>query len=200
MTPPIPRFFFDYVDPISYLVELELQAVEKASGQLVERVALELRAPPEAMVDPRSSPWIQQWEDAARTASELGIPLHRASLVPWTRKAHELVMHARAHELGRAVHTALFEGVFVEGLDIGRVDVLVRLAVGLGLDATETKAVLDVDRYSNDIAAARATILAEGITRTPTLVAGERRLEGFHNHTALGTFVRASGTPDITLD
>ncbi len=200
MTPPIARFFFDYIDPLSYLVELELQAVEGASGQLVERVALELRAPPEAMVDPRSSPWIQQWEDAARAASELGIPLHRASLVPWTRKAHELVMHAHAHELGRAVHTALFEGVFNAGLDIGRVDVLVRLGVGLGLDATETKAVLDVDRYSDDIAAARTTILAEGITRTPTLVAGERRLEGFHNRTALGTFLHTTGNTDTTLD
>ncbi len=200
MNPLSARFFFDYVDPISYLVELELQAVEKASGQLIERVALELRAPPEQMVDPRSSPWIQRWEEAAQAASEVGISLRRPSLVPWTRKAHELVLHARAHDLGNEAHTALFEAVFNEGTDIGRVDVLVRLAAGLGLDATETKAVLDVDRYSDDIAAERATTLAEGIVRTPTLVAGHRRLEGFHNRTALGTFLHATSNPDTTLD
>ena len=200
MNPSAARFFFDYVDPISYLVESELQAAEQAVGTLVERVPLELCPPPEPLVDYEAEPWIRRWEDASRAASELGVSLHPQTLIPWTRKAHELVLHARAHDAQAALHARLFRATFTDDLDIGRIDVLVGIAVELGLDPTETKAVLDVDRYSGDVTAARAAALAEGITQVPTLVAGGRRLQGFHNRTALGTFLHATRTPDNKTD
>ena len=120
--------------------------------------------------------------------------------VPWTRKAHELVLHAGTHSLAQETRRAIYEAVFVEGLDIGRVDVLVTLGVRIGLDANKTKAVLDVDRYSDDIIRAREAALAAGITQVPCLVKGANRLEGFHNRHALSTFLHASGTPDNTTD
>jgi len=200
MNSPTVRFFFDYVDPVSYLVELELQAAEKGSGLLVDRVPLELRPPPEPMVDPESPSWTQRVEDAAGFASELGVRLGAQAFVPWTRKAHELVLHAGAHSMDQAAHQAIFEGVFAEGLDIGRVDVLVELGVSLGLDAAETKAVLDVDRYSDVVTRGREDARAAGITQLPSLVAGGKRLEGFHKRHALSTFLNAAGTPDDTTD
>ena len=195
MNLPTIRFFYDYVDPVSYLVEVELQAVEEASGLLVERVPFELRAPPDAMVDPDSASWIQRLEDAAGLASDLGRSLGSQVFVPWTRKAHELALHAGSRSLGPAAHQAIFEGVWVAGLDIGRIDVLVSLGVSLGLDSTETKAVLDVDRYSDDVVRGRGAAIAAGITQVPLLVAGEKRLEVFHNRHALSTFLHAPGTP-----
>lgn len=194
------RFFYDYVDPVSYLVELELQAVEQASGLLVERVPFELRAPPDALVDPESPSWIHRLEDAAGFASDLGRSLGAQVFVPWTRKAHELVLHAGSHSMGQAARQAIFEGVFSEGLDIGRIDVLVSLGVSLGLDATETKAVLDVDRYADVVVRVRDEAITAGITHVPSLMAGEKRLEVFHNRHALSTFLHAPGTPDNTTD
>ena len=194
------RFFYDYVDPVSYLLELELQAAEKTAGILVERIPFELRPPPEPMVDPTSSAWTHRLAQAAGLASDLDVHVGAPTFVPWTRKAHELALHAAEHTLEQETRQAIYEGVFVEGLDIGRVDVLVTLGVRLGLDANKTKAVLDVDRYSDDVTRARETALAAGITQVPCLVKGAQRLEGFHNRHALGTFLHASGTPDNTTD
>ena len=195
MNSPTIRFFYDYVDPVSYLVELELQAAEQASGLRVERAPFELRPPPEPMLDPETSWWIERVDNAVGLASELGVSLGAQVFVPWTRKAHELVIHAGAHSLGPAAHQAIFGAVFAEGLDVGRVDVLVSLATRLGLGATKTKAVLDVDRYSDEVVRAREAALAAGVTRVPSLVAHEKLLEGFHNRHALGTFLHASRHP-----
>lgn len=194
------RLFFDYVDPLSYLVEVELRAVEESLGWVVERVPFELSVPPAAMVDPASPEWAERMQDAGPVASELGLELREPPFVPWTRKAHELVMHARTKGVETAVHRAVFAGVFEEGLDIGRIDVLVRLAQSCGLDPTEAKAVLDVDKHTEEIEQARRSALDSGIEGAPTLVAGARRCQGFHNRSAIRTFLHVPDDPAPTTD
>jgi predicted DsbA family dithiol-disulfide isomerase len=78
--------------------------------------------------------------------------------------------------------------MFGRGEDIGRVDVLVDLARALGLDATEAKAVLDVDRYAQDVAALSAEAAAR-VGEPPPLAFGGRVLRGFHNRDAVRTFL-----------
>lgn len=190
METPSPRFFFDYVDPLAYLVERELSAVgDEPALARVRRVPLELRAPPEPMLDPEERDWRERWELALEEARSLGIPLIELPLVPWTRKAHELVLHAAAQGVGDAAHTAVFDAVFLRGLDVGRVDVLVALAGELGLDPTETKAVLDVDRHAGDVAAGRAAAARAGVSASPALVSPWGMLQGFHNRDTLRTFL-----------
>jgi len=189
MTADDARFYFDYVDPLSYLLDIELRAVEEHSGRRVRRIALELRAPPSPLIDPHTGSWLERREQAVRIARGSRTVLAEPALVPWTRKAHELLRHAEAHGSGPAAHEALFDAYQREGQDIGRVDVLVRLARLIGLDGTEAKAVLDVDRYAADVDEARRAALADGIDRIPTLVAGPDRIEGFQNRTALSTFL-----------
>ena len=77
----------------------------------------------------------------------------------------------------------------MRGLDVGRVDVLVGLAGELDLDATETKAVLDIDRYSGDVAAGRELAALAGVAASPALVSDHGTLRGFHNRDALRTFL-----------
>ena len=93
-------------------------------------------------------------------------------------QGHELRLHAAEKGLEGPIHDALFKARFEDGADIGRVDVLVGLAAGLGLDLTETKAVLDVDRYADRVAELRRLAEAEGVERTPTVHIGSERLEG----------------------
>ena len=121
----------------------------------------------------------------------MGISFTPPDLVPWTRKAHELALFAQESGVGDVVRTRIFETYLLEGGDIGRVDVLVELGRQAGLDATETKAVLDVDRYEAAVVEARGSAEELGISDTPTLVVEERRLRGFHNRTTLGTFLRS---------
>ena len=110
-------------------------------------------------------------------------------LVPWSRKAHELVLHAAEVDRQDEVRRGLFELAFREGRDLGRVDVLVSFAGGLGLDLTHAKAVLDVDRHAGRVAEGRSLAAEWGVDAPPALVVGSRVLRGFHNRDALGTFL-----------
>lgn len=186
----LPCFLFDYVDPLAYLVEQELAAADLHEVlPAIRRIPLELRPPPAPLMDPDAPEWRDRWEPAEREARRLGIGLVAPALIPWSRKAHELVLHAGAKGVGDAAHHRVFEAVFRRGWDVGRVDVLVKLAEELGLDATEAKAVLDVDRYAADVAAGRALATHFGVAASPALVSSHGTLQGFHNRSALRTFL-----------
>lgn len=190
MQPDPVLFGFDYLDPLSYLVDLELEGLAAESGfPAIERLPLELRVPPAPMLDPDDPEWTSRWQEATAVAAPSGMALVTPPLVPWTRKAHELVLHARAKGKGAEAHQAVFRAVFRDGRDIGRVDVLVDLARALSLDAMETKAVLDVDRYTHEVTELGARARDAGATRPPVLVSGAKTLQGFHNRDALRTFL-----------
>jgi len=188
--------YFDLTDPLSYLLARELEVVlgELSAGDRrdpidVRWMPFELRPPPTPLTTSDDPTLAERWDRARALAVESGLTFRPGHLVPWTRKAHELLLHAATANLQGPIRTAVFECWLLEGRDIGRVDVLVELARNAGLEVTETKAVLDVDRFEADVAAARAVALSAGVTETPVLVRGDRRLEGFHNRTALGTFL-----------
>ena len=187
-----PRFFFDFVDPLSYLVARELAAhpVDEARGSIAW-TPFELRPPPAPLVDLSDVSLRDRWASGRAQAESQGIELRPPRLVPWSRKAHELALHAEARDVGAAVRARIFEAYFMDGTDIGRIDVLVGIAREEGLDLTEAKAVLDVDRFEAEILEARALGRSLAIGNVPALVSGDRRLEGFHNRTAIGTFLRA---------
>lgn len=179
------RLHHDYVDPASYLVHSILRGMEVE----IEPRALELRPPPDPLIDPRDRQWRSYLAEMEDRADELGVPLRPPPLVPWTRKAHELALHAREKGCGAEMEGRIYDAYFAEGRDIGRVDVLVDVAVSVGLDATETKATLDVDRYEDRVGNARRDALATGVRGVPTLVLGDRTLEGFHPEEEIRTFL-----------
>ena len=156
--------------------------------------ALELRPPPDPLIDTRDRQWRRYLTEMEERAEELEVPLAPPPLVPWTRKAHELAIHAREKGRGRETENRIYEAYFAEGRDIGRVDVLVDVGVSVGLDATETKATLDVDRWEDRVEDARRNALAEGVRGVPTLVLGSRTLEGFHPEAEIRTFLHPANT------
>jgi len=188
--PPAPRLYFDLVDPLSYLVERELGSLE--TGALVERVPFELRPPPRPLVLIDDDTLAERWAAARSLAARAGLALSPPRLVPWSRKAHELVALAAAHGVADLVRRAAFDAYMLGGQDIGRVDVLVEIAREAGLDRTEAKAVLDVDRHEEDVLAARRRATADRVEDAPVLVGRSGRLEGFHNREALRTFLADS--------
>jgi predicted DsbA family dithiol-disulfide isomerase len=184
-----PRFFFDFVDPGSYLMDLRLEGLAAGEDRTVEHVPLELRPPPESMLDPGHPAWREYWD---RTAGELaleGIRIVRPRLVPWTRKAHELVLHAADSGLQGAVRRGLFRRYHEAGEDIGRVDVLLEVAAEYGLDRTETKAVLDVDRFASAVEALRLAAGEQRVRGVPSLSFDGRVLEGIHTIDAVQAFL-----------
>jgi len=190
MTSEPTRIYFDFVDPLSYLVARELTDLTEADMAAVVWLPFELRPPPTPLITTSDPSLADRWRQARAEASRMGIELAPAELVPWTRKAHELMVHAG--DGSGTLRMRIWEAYLIHGQDIGRVDVLVGLARDAGLDATESKAVLDVDRYEAEVAELRGDALAADVRDAPTIVRGSRRIEGFHNRTALGTFLRTS--------
>jgi predicted DsbA family dithiol-disulfide isomerase len=172
MPPALPLLYLDYLDPVSFLVETRVAALESDREVGVERRPFEAVPPPSPLLSPTDTGWIDRWETAAAVARAEGLELVRPSLLPWTRKAHELALHAREEGRFEAVHQALFKAFHLDGRDLGRVDVLVEIAVETGLDRTATRVVLDVDRYLETLRSLRIDAERRGVRGVPTIVAG----------------------------
>jgi predicted DsbA family dithiol-disulfide isomerase len=183
-------FYFDFVDPLSYLQELELQGLAVPSA--FESIGFELAPPPAPLTSIDDERWQRRYAEARTLPAAAGIALAPPPLVPWTRKAHEL--HALARASGRAdeVRRGIFEAYFGRGEDIGRVDRLVEIATSLGFDRTAVKAALDVDRYDEEVAKARRIAVETGIVDTPSIALPAGILRGFHNRDALGSLLRGA--------
>ncbi len=160
----------DYACPYSYLAESVVAAL-RAQDVAVARRGFELRPP--------GSPLVLTWPDGIEAlAGRFGVELNRPPRPVRTRKAHEAAMQAGSRGMHEAMHAAIFRAYFVEGRDIGRIDVLATIAGEIGLDASEMRVVLDVDRWADNVVADRERALALGIDATPVFAIGGRVLTG----------------------
>jgi predicted DsbA family dithiol-disulfide isomerase len=160
--------FSDFACPFSYVTEAALRRMQAAGEVAPTHLAWELYPAPA----PLPSADAGEWMDALRPlADELGLPLRVPSPVR-TRKAHEAAAFAASKGTGSAMREALFAAHFGAGRDIGRIDVLVEIGAGLGLDATELKVVLDVDTFSARVAAEQDAARRAGVQGVPTIVVG----------------------------
>ena len=170
------QFYFDFIDPGSYVVShmIDGAGAEESFGWF----GLELRPPPAPMVDSRDPSWRSRHSEALRLARPLGLSMAEAEFLPWTRKAHELCGFARDRDRFHQVRRALFRAHFVDRIDIGRIDLLTELAHEAGLERSETRAALDVDRYAEALVSTRESALDREIRVVPTLVTAALRLAG----------------------
>ena len=174
--PPLV-FYFDYVDPGSYLMHRLLGELLPA-GITPSLHPLEVRPMPQELVDGTDPDWNAYGEVVSGFAREAEVRMARPTFVPWSRKAHELRLHAVERGLESPMHEELFAARFKDGMDIGRVDVLVVAAEKVGLDPSESKAVLDVDKHRDRIVDLRQEANAAGVRRAPTLRSDALSLEG----------------------
>ncbi len=170
-----PAFHFDFIDPVSYVVANMIE--QAGAATLIEWRGFELRPPPGRLIDPRGDAWRVRHVRACALAERAGTGrLPEPTLLPWTRKAHELCEFARERDGARLVRLALFQAHFVDNVDIGRIDSLVDVAVQAGLDRTETRAALDVDHHTAAVLANREAARAQGIADVPALVSSHESL------------------------
>ena len=184
-------FYFDYVDPACYLLDQALRALVR-DGVTLARRPFELRRPPLPPINPESEAWTGRCHAVRRGAADYGLEISIPRRMPWSRKAHELSLHARSKGCCEAMHAALFRAFFERKADIGRIDVLIALAEEAGLDPTEARAALDVDRHAAEVEEMRETALRGGVRGPPTVEAGGRRLEGLPDRRELLRFLRAA--------
>ena len=91
-----------------------------------------------------------------------------------TFDAHRTMHLGAERGVQDAVAERLFRGYFTEGEAIGEQDALVRLAAEAGLDADETRTMLESDRYAAEVRADEQRAAALGVTGVPFYVIGGR--------------------------
>lgn len=109
---------------------------------------------------------------AAPLAEALGIELRPPSVRPRTRKAHEAARFAAARGLEGPLRDAIYDAYWREGADIGRIDQLMEVAAGVGLEPIELKIALDVDSHREEIERDAAQAGRLGVQILPTLYLG----------------------------
>jgi predicted DsbA family dithiol-disulfide isomerase len=92
------------------------------------------------------------------------------SRIPNTRRSHLLIAHAARRGLQAAVKDRLMRAYFEEGIDIGELDELVRLATEAGLSAAETRNALILRVGQDGVVAAERHASVLGITGVPTYI------------------------------
>ncbi len=189
-----PAFFFDFVCPASYAVSRLLDDLDAADR--VTWRSLELRPPPASPMD--FATWRRRARGLEDVWDEIGAspPLDedgRLAFVPWTRKAHELAELARERDCYHALRRALYKAFHVDRLDIGRIDVLVGIGAGAGLDASALKASLDVDRYAAVVEDHRRVAAELGVAGAPVLADDRGRRQGLGAVADVGRWKRAIG-------
>ena len=95
-----------------------------------------------------------------------------------SRLAQELGKWADTQPGGEAIHDAIYRAFFVDTVNIGLLDELVRIAKATGLDAKAAREVLETRSFRPAVDADWQRSADSGITGVPTFVAGQFGLVG----------------------
>lgn len=115
--------------------------------------------------------------DAIRArGKEVGFVFNHRARVYNTFDAHRLLHWAEIQGRQRALKHALLRAYFTDGEDPGAHDVLLRLAVEVGLDAKQAQEVLSSGMYADDVREEERFYLEQGINSVPAIIVNGRHL------------------------
>ncbi len=163
----------------------------------VEWMPFELRPYPQPTLRPEGDYLRRAWAHsvyplAARMGVEIKLP--PVSPQPHTRLAWEGYQFARERGTGAEYNRRVLRAFFVEGLDIGRSEVLARLAGEVGLDRAAFREALEAGRYAEvHRRALRHAHEEAGVTAVPAFAIGGRMLVGLQPREVLEEAIRAVG-------
>lgn len=154
---------------------------------------LEICPPTNTPIDSTNQEWVDYNKKVQRLGKQAHLDCTYPISPPWSRKAHELRLYAKKKGVERLVHKEIFRSYFQKHLDIGRIDILVNIASDSGLNPSECRATLDVDRYSEEIQTLGLEAQDNGIKNSPQLKTEAGSLEGPTDIRELRKFLKRSG-------
>ena len=114
-----------------------------------------------------------------------GLPYSRRSHTYNSRLAQELGAWAETQPGGEAIHDALYTAYFVDGKNVGDVEVLLEIAQSVGLPIETARDVLEQRSFEAVVDADWAKSRDYGVTGVPTFVAGGYGIVGAQPYEAL---------------
>jgi predicted DsbA family dithiol-disulfide isomerase len=158
-------------------------------------VPFELRPEPHPTLRPEGEYLRRAWAQSVYPlARRMGVEIHLSpvSPQPHTHLAWEGFQFAKENGRANEYNQRVLEAFFVEGQDIGRPEVLARLAGEVGLDPAAFRAALDDRRYREVHRAALRHAAELGITGVPAFEVGGRLLVGVQPREALAAAIAAA--------
>jgi predicted DsbA family dithiol-disulfide isomerase len=142
----------------------------------------ELRPEPHPTLRPEGDYLQRAWQQSVYPlARQMGVPitLPPVSPQPHTHLAFEGYQYAKEWGKGNDYNQRVLKAFFVEGQDIGSIDVLTKLASDVGLDEKEFEEALRTRKYREaHRQALRHAYEEAGVTGVPMFVIGSQVLTG----------------------
>jgi predicted DsbA family dithiol-disulfide isomerase len=171
------RFYHDFNSAFCRVGLVAAREAASQAGVAVEPIPFELFPAPVPLPPPR--PALADEVARATALAELyGVPLTLPPAASRTRKAHEAVRHAREEGFEMELLGALYDAVWRDGADVGRIDVLVALATDVGVEPGGLYVALGLDTHEPDIVRAERSADEAGITGIPAFRIGAAVLAG----------------------
>ncbi len=160
----------------------------------------ELRPYPQETLRPEGDYLRRAWQQSVYPlAGRMGVPINLppVSPQPHTHLAFEGFQFAREHGKGNAYNHRVLKAFFVEGQDIGKIDVLTKLAGEVGLDEKDFEEALRTREYrAVHQRALRHAYEEAGVTGVPMFVIGSQVLTGLQDKKTLETVIEGEQAPD----
>lgn len=164
----------------------------------MECMPFELRPEPNPTLRPEGGYLQRAWRQSVYPIAErMGVPINMpvVSPQPHTHLAFEGYQYAKEHGKGNEYNHRILRAFFVEGQDIGDIDVLTKLAGELGLNESEFREALQTRRYREaHQRALRHAYEEAGVTGVPMFVIGDEVLTGLQDAATLEAAIEAQGT------
>jgi predicted DsbA family dithiol-disulfide isomerase len=111
-------------------------------------------------------------------AAEVGFTMNTsdATRIYNTFDAHRLLAWSASHGKQHALKRQLFVVNFTDQTDPGNHDAIIEAATKVGLDPVEARAVLESDRYAEEVRRDEALWQSRGITGVPAVIVNDRYL------------------------
>jgi predicted DsbA family dithiol-disulfide isomerase len=196
MQPTRIQVWIDFVCPYCFLAEGPLREATSDLPVEIEWMPFELRPYPQPTLKPEGEYLQTVWKRSVypmAAAMGVDIRLPDVSPQPYSRLAFEGMQFARAQGKAAAYVDAVLRAFFQESLDIGRVDVLRKIARQVGLPEKDLVQALEQGSYASAHASALELAREKGIRAVPTIIGDGLRVEGMPDATALRARLLAAG-------
>ena len=129
----------------------------------------------------------------AELMTQEGLPHGDRTMSYNSRLAQELASWAESRLDPGKIHDALFQAYFVQGINLARIEELVRIARQVGLAEDEAREVLDTRRFREVVDADWQRCRELGITGVPAFGVGDQRITGAQPYEILEDLVLGAG-------
>ena len=124
---------------------------------------------------------------------EEGLPYTNRSHTYNSRLAQEIGVWADVQMGAHEIHDKFYEAYFVDGRNIGDIEVIVQVIKSIGLDEEEARAVITERQYKDAVDADWEKSVYSGVTGVPTYLSDSKRLVGAQPYEVLQNLMSEVG-------